>query len=103
MRGGSILTKKKMILGIICAAAAIAVLWAAGIIPKWIGRYTATEYVRENYQEMGLQFENIEFSSAYGDYIASFADEDNKIYNFRLFSGQLPFSVAYDSIKQSVV
>ena len=52
---------------------------------------------------MGLEFENIEFSTAYGDYIASFVDKDNTVYNFRLFSGQLPFSVVYDSIKQSVV
>ena len=52
---------------------------------------------------MGLEFENVEFSTAYGDYIASFAGEDGAVYNFRLFSGRFPFSVAYDSIKQSVV
>ena len=89
------------ILGI--AVLAIAVLWGTGTIPKGIGRYTAAKYVEENYTEMGLEFENIEFSTAYGDYIASFVDKDNTVYNFRLFSGQLPFSVVYDSIKESVV
>ena len=52
---------------------------------------------------MGLEFENVEFSTAYGDYIASFAGEDGTVYNFRLFSGRLPFSVVYDSIKRNVV
>ena len=52
---------------------------------------------------MGLEFENVEFSTAYGDYIASFAGEDGTVYNFRLFSGRLPFFIVYDSIKRSVV
>ena len=95
------LKKALGILGI--AVLAIAVLWGTGTIPKGIGRYTATKYVEENYTEMGLEFENIEFSTAYGDYIASFVDKDNTVYNFRLFSGQLPSSVVYDRIKESVV
>ena len=81
----------------------IAILWGTEVAPKGIGRHVATEYVQENYEEMGLEFENIEFSTAYGDYIASFADEDGAVYNFRLFSGRLPFSVVYDSIKESIV
>lgn len=94
----------KKVLGILgIAVLAIAVLWGTGTIPKGIGRYTATKYVEENYMEMGLKFENIEFSTAYGDYIASFVDKDNTVYNFRLFSGYLPFSVVYDSIKESIV
>ena len=94
----------KKVLGILgIAVLAIAVLWGTGTIPKGIGRYTATKYVEENYTEMGLEFENIEFSTAYGDYIASFVDKDNKVYNFRLFSGYLPLSVVYDSIKESIV
>ena len=94
----------KKVLGILgIAVLAIAVLWGTGTIPKGIGRYTAAKYVGENYTEMGLEFENIEFSTAYGDYIASFVDKDNKVYNFRLFSAHLPFSVVYDSIKESIV
>ena len=96
--------RRKKVLGILgIAVLAIAVLWGTGTIPKGIGRYTATKYVEKNYMEMGLEFENIEFSTAYGDYIASFVDKDSKVYNFRLFSGQLPFSVVYDSIKESIV
>ena len=96
--------KMKKVLGILgIAVLAIAVLWGTGTIPKGIGRYTATKYVEENYTEMGLEFENIEFSTAYGDYIVSFAGEDGTVYNFRLFSGRFPFSVVYDSIKRSVV
>lgn len=96
--------KVKKALGIVgVGILTIAILWGMGIISKSIGKHTATEYVQENYKEMGLEFENIEFSTAYGDYIASFADEDGAVYNFRLFSGRLPFSVVYDSIKESIV
>lgn len=96
--------KMKKVLGILgIAVLAIAVLWGTGTIPKGIGRYTATKYVEENYTEMGLEFKNIEFSTAYRNYIASFVDKDNTVYNYRLFSGQLPFSVVYDSIKESIV
>lgn len=96
--------KAKKIFGtLVVAILAITILWGTEVIPKVIGRHVATEYVQENYKEMGLEFENIEFSTAYGDYIASFADEDGAVYNFRLFSGRLPFSVVYDSIKESIV
>jgi len=99
-----LLKKAKKILGIFAAAVlAIAILWGTEVIPKGIGRHIATEYVQENYKEMGLEFKNIEFSTAYGDYIASFAGEDGAVYNFRLFSGRLPFSVVYDGIKESIV
>lgn len=96
--------KAKKVFGILVAAVlAIAILWGTEVIPKGIGRHVATDYVQENYAEMGLEFESIEFSTAYGDYIASFAGEDGAVYNFRLFSGRLPLSVVYDSIKKSVV
>lgn len=94
---------KKVLRIVGVAILTIAVLWETGIIPKSIGRHTATAYVQENYGEMGLKFENIEFSTVYRDYIASYIDEDNTVYNFRLFSGRLPISVVYDSIKQSTV
>ena len=96
--------KAKKVFGILAVAVlAIAILWETEVIPKGIGRHVATDYVQESYEEMGLEFENIEFSTAYGDYIASFVDEGGAVYNFRLFSGRLPFSVVYDSIKPSVV
>ena len=96
--------KAKKVFGILVAAVlTIAILWGTEVIPKGIGRHVATDYVQKNYEEMGLEFENIEFSTAYGDYIVSFAGEDGTVYNFRLLSGRFPFSVVYDSIKRSVV
>lgn len=75
--------KAKKVFGILVAAVlAIAILWETEVIPKGIGRYVAAEYVQENYEEMGLEFENDEFSTAYGDYIASFAGEDGTVYNY---------------------
>ena len=75
--------KAKKVFGILVAAVlTIAILWGTEVIPKGIGRHVATDYVQKNYEEMGLEFENIEFSTAYGDYIASFAGEDGTVYNY---------------------
>lgn len=81
----------------------IAVLWITGVIPQMIGKQTAMSYVKENYSEMNLTYNTIEFSTEYGDYIVSFYDEAGNTHNFRLSSKYFPTSVAYDSIKQSNV
>lgn len=79
----------------------IIILWLIGVIPKAIGKHTAINYVKDNYQEMNLQYNNIDFSKNYGNYIVSFSDKENNFYNFKLNSKYFPTTVIYDSIKQS--
>lgn len=77
-------------------------LWIIGIIPKMIGINTAKKYVEENYSHMDLQYDTIEFSKAYDDYIVRFVDERNIKYNFKVAPKILPVQIMYDSIKNGV-
>lgn len=93
--------KKHILIGIAAIIILIIALWITGVIPKMIGKQAAIRYVKENYSEIDLTYQNIEFSTAYDDYIVSFSDEAGATYNFRLSSKYFPTSVAYDSVKQS--
>jgi len=96
--------KKRNITIIICITIIlIFILLVSGIIPKLIGKQIAIKYVEDNYKDMNLKYNYIEYSSAYGDYIVNFIDNNNKIYNFRLNSKYFPTAIEYDSIIQSVV
>jgi hypothetical protein len=94
---------KYVFVGIVAIILLIIALWITGVIPKMIGKQTAISYVKENYSEIDLTYQGIEFSTVYDDYIASFSDEAGTTYNFRLSSKYFPTSVAYDSVKQSNV
>lgn len=94
---------KKYILIIFVIILLIIILWLTGVIPKSIGKYTALNYVKKNYEEMNLKYNNIEFSKEYGNYIVSFSDKENNLYNLKLNSKYFPTLVIYDSIKQSNV
>lgn len=95
--------KKKVLIVIYTIIVIVTILWLIGIIPKIIGVHTANKYVKENYKEMNLKYNYIEYSTAYGDYIVNFIDKENNVYNFRLNSKYFPTSVEYDSIIKSVV
>lgn len=95
--------KNKIIIRIILVIMLIIVLWLTGVIPQIIGKQAAINYVKENHIEINLTYKSIEYSTAYGDYIATFFDEAGNAYNFRLSSKHFPTSVAYDGIKQSNV
>ena len=92
---------KYVFIGIAASIILIIALWINGVIPKMIGKQAAIRYVKENYSEIGLTYQNIEVSTAYDDYIVNFSDESGATYNFRLSSKYFPTSVAYDSVKQS--
>lgn len=95
--------KKYTMIGIAAIILLIIALWLTGVIPKMIGKQTAISYVKENYSEIDLTYQGIEFSTVYDDYIASFSDKAGTTYNFRLSSKYFPAAVAYDSVKQSNV
>lgn len=50
---------------------------------------------------MTLKYNNIEFSKEYGNYIVSFSDKENNLYNLKLNSKYFPTLVIYDGIIQS--
>ena len=57
-------------------------LWISGVLPKQIAKIYGTQYLKNNFPKIHLEYENIEWSSAFGDYIIKFKDENNKQYSF---------------------
>ena len=71
---------KKIIIAIIVTVLIVIVLWFGGIIPKQIAKIYGTRYMNDNFPEMQLEYENIEWNKYYGDYIITFKDKENQNY-----------------------
>lgn len=74
--------KRNLILIIIFILIILLTLWFSGMIPKKIAEIYGTYYLNKNFPEMQLEFENIEWSTAFGDYIITFKDKNNKQHGF---------------------
>lgn len=94
----AMIKNKSKKLFIILLLVVVTVLCITGIIPSMIGRVSATEYVKSNYHNMGLEFVKMEYSPAHGDYFAVFKDSKDKIYNFLMTSKYLPIGILYDPL-----
>ena len=60
------------------AVALVAVLWFSGFIPEQVAIISGTLYVKTHFPEMQLEYEKIEWSSAFGDYLITFKDNKGK-------------------------
>ena len=56
------------------------IFWFSGIIPKQIGKTYEIKYMNENFSEMELRFNNIEWSEQFGSYSIQFKDKQEEIY-----------------------
>lgn len=74
--------KRNTILVIVGILLFIFALWISGIIPKQIAKISSTIYLKKNFPKMQLEYVNIEWSSAFGDYIIKFRDENNELHSF---------------------
>lgn len=85
--------KKKIL--IICSIVIIVLiaLWFTGVIPKQIARIYVTNYMKNNFPEMKLEFVNIEWNKYYGDYIITFKDKENEKYSCVIGPKYLPISI----------
>ena len=52
---------KKIIIAIIVIVMIVIALWFGGVIPKQIGKIYGTKYINDNFPEMQLECENIEW------------------------------------------
>ena len=84
--------KRINILIIIFILVIILILWITGIIPKKIAEIYGTYYLNKNFPKIQLEFERIEWSSSFGDYIITFKDGNNKQYGFAIGPKYLPVS-----------
>ena len=73
--------KKKWVVPIVIIGVIIA-LWFTGIIPKQIAQIAGTSYVKEHFPEMQLECIGVEYADAFGDYLITFEDKNEKVYSF---------------------
>jgi len=84
--------RKNIVMIIILILIIILTLWITGIIPKKIAEIYGTYYLNKNFPKMQLEFERIEWSSSFGDYIITFKDENNEQYGFVIGPKYFPVS-----------
>jgi len=84
---------KKEIL-IICSIVLIIIaLWFGGIIPKQIGKIYGINYMKNNFPNMQLEYEKMEWNKYYGDYIITFRDKENQKYSCVIGPKYFPISI----------
>lgn len=84
--------KKIWLIPVVCVAL-IAVLWLSGLIPKQIARIAGTNYVKEHFPEMELEYKGVEWADVYGDFLISFEDKDGNKYSCVIGPSLFPTSL----------
>lgn len=69
------------------------IIWFSGIIPKYIGKIYSIKYMTDNFPEMNLEFNNIEWSKYHNEYILYFKDKDSKTYSCTIGPKYLPINL----------
>lgn len=85
--------KKKIWLIPVALIVLIAVLWLTGLIPKQIARIAGTNYVKEHFPKMELEYKGVEWADVYGDYLISFEDKDGNKYSCVIGPALFPTSL----------
>ncbi len=87
------MNKKRLLIIITSVVLLIIVLWFSGIIPKQIARIYGTNYIKNNFPKMQLEYEGIEWNKYYGDYIITFKDNNNQNYGCVIGPKYLPINI----------
>ena len=76
------MSRKKIIIiiTIILILLIIIGIWIGGIIPKFIAKIAADNYLKTNFPKKQFEYVGIEWSKYHDDYIISFKDKDNNRY-----------------------
>lgn len=88
------MSKKKIIIVIIIVILMIiAGLWIGGIIPKQIAKIYATNYMKNNFPKMQLEYVSIEWNQYHKDYIINFKDNNNNTHSCIIGSKYFPVNL----------
>lgn len=71
----------------------IATLWLTGITPMEIAKISITNYVKKNFPEMQLEFVDVEYSHAHGEYLIKFKNLNEKVYSCIIGPKLFPISI----------
>lgn len=87
------MNKKSIVIIVLAVVLLVSVLWFVGVIPKQIAKVYGTKYMKDNFEEMQLEYVNIEWNKYYGDYIITFKDKENKNYGCVIGPKYFPISM----------
>lgn len=88
------MSKKRIIVVIIIIILLVILgLWLSGIIPRQIARISATNYLKNNFPEMQLEYVDIEWCQTFDAYSIKFKDNNNKIYSFLMNNKYFPINL----------
>ena len=85
--------KKTITITIILIILIVVGLWIGGIIPKFIAKIAATNYLKNNFPKKQFEFVNIEWNSYLDGYSISFKDEKGQQIGFVMNNKYFPVSV----------
>ncbi|MGG3916417.1 hypothetical protein [Bacillus sp. es.034] len=92
-------TKKVMLLcfGIIL----IIVANRISTVQHLTARIATNLYVSLKYQELDLEYQNVEFSPQFGDYSVAYKDKDGKVYGFMVTPKSMPVIILHDPLSET--
>jgi len=85
--------KKIIIITIILVILIVVGLWIGGIIPEFIAKIVATNYLKNNFPKKQYEFVSIEWNSYLDGYSIKFKDEKGKEVGFVMNNKYLPIDV----------
>ncbi|TBL79381.1 hypothetical protein [Paenibacillus thalictri] len=90
-------SKAAKVILLVIAITAIAVSQSSAM-QSVAARTSATVYVLLHYRELGLRFDNVEYSPPFGDYFASFTGKDGRKISFTVTPKFMPVLISYDPL-----
>ena len=70
--------KKRILLSILFALVILLILWFSGLLPKQVAKLAANNYMSNQEDSEGYEFEKIEYSSAHDSYFVSYVLNNNE-------------------------
>jgi hypothetical protein len=92
-------TKKVMLL--VLAIILIIVANRISSVQLLTARIAANLYVSIKYQDLDLEYQNVEFSPQFGDYSVAYKDKDGKVYGFMVTPKSMPVIILHDPLNES--
>jgi hypothetical protein len=92
-------TKKVMLL--VLAIILIIVANRISSVQHLTARIAANLYVSIKYQDLDLEYQNVEFSPQFGDYSVAYKDKDGKVYGFMVTPKSMPVIILHDPLNES--
>lgn len=82
--------KRIIVITIILILSIVLGLWISGILPKQIAKIYATNYLKNNFSNIQLEYIDIEWDASKEGYLINFKDEKSEVYTFIIKNKYFP-------------